>query len=182
VILDLATPTDRLRIPDEGHGPRRKLEEEAISLAASILYAAHAADFEIGLTIIGVPGLDSAVRRSTWHLSRLFAALACIDLDVEDRTPRRATAVAERSSQVVVHPARVEPGAAREDALHLSARRLADLVEGPLGWDPTRLRYAGEAAEPGAGEMSAASGESNADGGSRARERAPAASGRGRSA
>ena len=66
-----------------------------------------------------------------------MAALAGIDLDA----PRVARGLPpsthiERAGQIVIHPDRVDPRFGREDAWHLAARQLSNLVTRPLGWDP----------------------------------------------
>lgn len=136
VILDLRAPTPSLRVePNEPHSARQ-LEERAISLAASIIQDADARGFEVGLTVAGSPLPRLPIRRGHWHREKMMAALAAIDLDAKrhDSPPRDPDA--ERTGQIVIHPDRVDPSAGRDDALHLSARRLEDLVVRSLGWGP----------------------------------------------
>jgi len=129
VVLNLTVPTTRLG-PDAAAA--RELEEQAVSLAASIVQEAHQRGFEVGLAIPGTAAPPMLIRRSHWHRGRIMAALAAIDLDA----PRVRAGVkgaglgglGERASQIVVHPDRVEPGLGRDDALHLSARHLDRLV------------------------------------------------------
>lgn len=144
VILDLTTPTEKLHVEPGGFAEARELEERGISLAASILHAANIDGYEVGLTVLGAdPPLPSiAVRRNPWHLHKIMAALASIDLD----RPRRPVLAAnlqpirdaERASLVVISPDRVQPLPGREDAWHLTARQLESLTAGPIGWDPSR--------------------------------------------
>ena len=115
----------------------RQREEEAISLAASIVHAADAAGYEVGMSILGLPVPSLPIRRSRWHLGRMMVALASIDPD-EARSPaaRSSLPEAERAVLVVVHPDRVDPTVGRADAWHLTARQLDQLAVRPIGWDP----------------------------------------------
>jgi uncharacterized protein (DUF58 family) len=126
VLLNLAVP-----------GVDRRLEEHAISLAASILHAADAAGFEVGLSILGRPQPALPVRRSHRHLTKMMAALAAIDLD-ETPGQTATTRDIDRIGLVVIHPDRVDARLGRADAWHLSARQIDQLTSVPLGWDPAR--------------------------------------------
>ena len=145
VILDLTVPTSQLHVEPAGPEQARDLEERAISLAASVLHAADLDGFEVGLTIMGFPAPDIAVRRNQWHYNKVMAALAGIDLDASRLGARsRPIRDAERAAIVVIAPDRVQPFAAREDAIYLTARQLDTLAVRPIGWD-ARRRAAGVA-------------------------------------
>jgi uncharacterized protein (DUF58 family) len=151
VIMNLAPPADRLPAGPGEERAARQLEEKAISLAASIVRAAHRAGFEVGLSLPGTGHPPLLIRRSAWHRTRLLSALAAIDLDAPRAAPaQRAALHGERAAQVVIHPDRVDPSAARDDALHLSARHMEGLVAHAIGWDPSA------AAPPGAPHPEAA--------------------------
>jgi uncharacterized protein (DUF58 family) len=125
VVLNLTKPP---RAPAESE--EDDLEEQAISLAASIVHSADLAGYEIGLTVLGVDRAPIPIRRSHWHRNRIMAALAEIDLE-EPRVPTGPWAPAhqELAGLVVVHPDRVEPGVIRDDAWHFSARQMDHLVD-----------------------------------------------------
>lgn len=136
VILNLTGPTGRRRaVPDRAGA--RALEERAISLAASIVHVADLQGFEVGVSLPGTGQPSLPIRRGHWHREKIMAALAEIDLDAR-REPgeSRGGPRAERAGQIVVHPDRIEPGLAREDAWHLSARQLESLIVRPPAWDP----------------------------------------------
>jgi uncharacterized protein (DUF58 family) len=126
---------------------QREMEEKAISLAGSILYAADRAGMEVGLTVLGVPMAPIPIRRSHWHLSRMMSSLAAIDLDLPPRRPAAlaeaarerlagpAAAQHEAAGLIVVHPGDIETrvlpasgGSAYASAWHLSARQLESLI------------------------------------------------------
>jgi len=130
VVLDLTTPTDKLQVADASEA--REIEENAISLVASLLHAAHLEGYEIGLTVMGSDMMPIALRRNRWHLNKMMAALASIDLD----TPRVAASPgpvrdAERAGIVVIAPDRIAPLVGREQALYLSARHMSSLLAEP---------------------------------------------------
>jgi uncharacterized protein (DUF58 family) len=138
IVVNLTTPTDGLPVAAEaGAGAARRLEERAISLAASIVDAAEREGYEVGLTLPGIDTPSLLIRRGHWHRSKIMGALAGIDLDAPRaaRGPAPAT-LGERAAQIVVHPHRVEPAIGRDDALHLTAGQLSTLAVGVLGWDP----------------------------------------------
>jgi uncharacterized protein (DUF58 family) len=136
VILDLTVPSAKLRVDASGEVSARDLEEHAISLAASIVRAADLDGFEVGLTVVGLDIPAIAVRRNQWHLRKIMAALASIDLD-QPRSAARPQPIreAERAALVVITPDRVQPLASRDDAMHLSARQLESFVARPIGWN-----------------------------------------------
>ncbi|MHC4989512.1 MAG: DUF58 domain-containing protein [Planctomycetota bacterium] len=117
----------------------RELEEQAISLAASMVHAVDAAGFEVGLSILGMPIAPLPVRRSQWHLGKIMAALALIDLERPRRQIGRGQLPdVERTGLVVIHPDRVDAAIGRADAWHFTARQLEQLASRPIGWDPRR--------------------------------------------
>lgn len=128
VVLNLKTPTAELRVDSPAPIPPEQLEEQAISLVASILSAAASQGYETGLTVLGVDLSPTPLRRGHWHLQKMFAALASISL-TDTRTRPMPMAEGERAAVVVVHPDRVDPGAARADAMHLLAGQMSRLVD-----------------------------------------------------
>ena len=149
VALNLLRATDDLRLSEATHAARRDAEERAISLAASILYAADMAGYEVGLSVLGFDMPRMPLRRSRWHLGKMLAALAAIDLNAV-RLPRTRTAVpdAERAGLVLVHPDRVDPSLGRDDVWHLTAAQLETMSTGVLGWEPSRMRHLTDVVEP----------------------------------
>ena len=136
VILDLTTPTRELQHESRKLSARRAMEERAISLAASLLRAADHEDFEVGLAVLGFDMPEIPLRHNRWHLSKIMAALAAIDLD----SPRTAAVRLdryddERAGLVVVSPDRVGMIGRREDAWYLTSRQLSELAVQPIGWD-----------------------------------------------
>jgi len=128
VVLDLMRPTAQLRV---GAGPdaavrARALEEDAITLAASLLAAADRGGYEYALDIHGADSPRTLLRRGHWHLQRLMAMLASVDLDAE-RVEQRRSEREERASLVVINVDRVDLAKDRPGSLHLAATRLADL-------------------------------------------------------
>jgi len=130
IVLDLTTPTHKLQT--DCVDDARELEERAISLAASLLHAAHGEDYEIGLSVLGVAITPIALRRNVWHLNKIMAALASIDLDGA-REPIASAPVrqAERAGVIVVTSDRITPLAGHEQAIYFSARHLTSLLAEP---------------------------------------------------
>lgn len=128
VLLDLSRPTAQLRVePGADAATRaRALEENAITLAASLLAAADRDGYEYALDVIGLDAPRTLLRRGHWHLQRLMVLLASIDLD-EARALRARAERDERAALVVIHVDRVDAGDDRPGALHLAATRLEDL-------------------------------------------------------
>ncbi|MHC4947974.1 MAG: DUF58 domain-containing protein [Planctomycetota bacterium] len=131
VVLDLTQRSEPLA-----------LEEDAISLAASVLHAADLEGFEIGLSVCGVPFEHVQLRRGHWHLQKILAALAALDLAGAGDAGGATVPDIEGAGLIVIHPDRVDPAVGGGDALHLSARQLGVLAVRPIGWDPTRARQA----------------------------------------
>lgn len=130
VLLDLRTPTRSLAIAEsEGARHARSLEEDAISLASSVVHAAAQAGYEVGLTISGTDTPVFPLRRSHWHREKMMAALAGVDLDAE-RTPSRGPLVSdfERAALVIVHPDGVDLAVGGDDVLHLTASQMDRLT------------------------------------------------------
>ncbi len=137
VVVNLRLPTDELRTTGR---EARELEEDAITLAASILTHAERHGFESGLVLLGTGAGSLPVRRGRWHLERMLAALAAIDLEApRDRLARIGEQVRDRVTTVVIHPDRAVASLAPDKAWHLVATRLETM----LAADPPR-----PAAEP----------------------------------
>ncbi len=145
VAINLMRATEDLRMANDTRKAKREAEERAISLAASILYAADKSGYETGLSVLGYDMPKMPLRRSRWHLGRMLAALASIDLDVDRQAQSRGVLPsAERAAFVIVHPDRVDPGLARDDVWHLTAAQLESVTTGTLGWDPSQIRNVGD--------------------------------------
>ena len=136
IVLDLKTPTDQLQASVAEGLTARQLEEMAISLAASIVHAAHETGFEVGLSLPGTGMAQIAMRRSKWHVNKIMAALASIDLKAQRVASAGPTLLdAERAGLVVISPDRVNPVTSREDVLYLTGLHLKTLAVGALGWE-----------------------------------------------
>jgi uncharacterized protein (DUF58 family) len=158
VILNLTTPTDQLRA-GPNLPPSRELEELAIELAASVVYSAYHEGYDVGLTVLGADVPVIALRRSCWHLRKIMAALAAIDIDAPRIAPLGGSvADSERAGLVVVHPDRVDLSAGGPHALHLTSNQLAKLAVKPMDWDPGRFMPAPTPVRTMAGVAAAASG------------------------
>jgi uncharacterized protein (DUF58 family) len=129
VVLDLRIPTNKLEV--EGHDLKlaRKYEEEAITLAASLLKMAQRNQIDTALHILGLPGVEGGLRHGTWHRLRLTAALAMLDLD----EPRQETSAApgdfERAALIVIQCDLVRPLSGRQDAWYYTASQLPLLTD-----------------------------------------------------
>ncbi len=138
ISLDLTTPTAQLKTTTEEPETARQLEEQAICLAASLLSMADTAGYEVGLAVGGLDTPDIPLRRGQWHMHKIMAALASIELDQERQTESNSFGDAgERAGLVVIRPDRSEPILNRDDAWLLTASHLDTLSVRPLGWDPT---------------------------------------------
>lgn len=126
---------------------QRSLEEDAISLAASIIHEADQTGYEIGLVILGIDHEPIPIRRAYWHRHRLLAALAEIDLEAPRTVAsQRESADARHAGLVVIHPGRVDPAVVRAEAWHLSAQQMSHLVDR----DGRRIDVAGRLSEAAA--------------------------------
>ena len=132
VIVNLTSPARA-----EGAGPSaHQLEERAVSLAPSIVHAADRQGYGVGLSLPGTGAPSLLIRRNHWHRAKIMGALAAIDLEAPRTRVTAPAAHGELAAQIVIHPDRVDPALGADDALHLTARRLAELVVRPIGWDP----------------------------------------------
>jgi uncharacterized protein (DUF58 family) len=125
IVIDLTTPTNELNCEQDA----RLLEEEAISLCASLLVEAVRQEQEVGLAILGsvckgIGGFHTNPR----HVQRLLASLVKINLDAE-RAPLQLRSIAEmkHSGIVVIRPDRARPVLALKDAWFFSASQFDDL-------------------------------------------------------
>jgi uncharacterized protein (DUF58 family) len=118
VVLDLRLPTAEL--DEAAFDVARHLEEEAISCAASLLFAAHGSGDEVGLRVLGIEAAVHHPRRGSLHLDRMLSTLALLNLDGPREGQLHSGPV--RSGEIVVQPDRVRPLAGLSDVLHVSAR------------------------------------------------------------
>ncbi len=125
VVLDLRRATDALRVT--GGVDPRTLEEDAITLAASLMALADRQGDEFGLTVLGLEVAAIPLRRGHFHRAKVLAALAAIDLD----QPRDASASlrdsAERATILFVHPDRADTTVAPSVGWNFTASQLATL-------------------------------------------------------
>lgn len=131
VVLDLTTPTDELQVSSDERWTPAELEEDAISLAASILQDASTRGYDIGLSVQGLDCPMHGLRGGLRHLGRILGTLADLDL-TQDRQDWSAIPERERAGLVVVHPDRVRKTLSRPDMWHLTARQLNELVSEPV--------------------------------------------------
>lgn len=168
IVLNLTVPTDALpaaaavkRNKSAVDPSPRELEERAISLAASFAHLAHHAGMEISLIALGTRVPYIGMRRGYWHLHKVMAALASIDLDEpRDEQDRLPGIDAERAGVVMIHPDRVNDvprPIGRAEALHLTGRQLESLAIKPIGWDAAEFVNRGE--KPGSESSLGSSGE-----------------------
>jgi uncharacterized protein (DUF58 family) len=142
VVLNLRTPTDRLRVAENGPSSR-ELEERAIAIAASIISLADRQGYEVGLTIIGMRDREldlaaaaalrrSPLRRGHWHVEKLMSMLAAVDLDAaRDEEAHLPDIDRDRAILVAVHADRVAPSVVSEGAWHFVATQLESLLMSP---------------------------------------------------
>lgn len=131
VVLNLGTPTAELRF-DGGGRPHvgeaeaaRELEEDAIALAASLIVQAEGEGFEVGLSVLGLAAPPAPIRRGHWHVERILATLADLNLDAKrDGVGRYVEGERDRATIAVVHPDRAAPAVAPSGAWHLVATKL----------------------------------------------------------
>jgi len=105
VVLDLTTPTNNLQCRDA-----RTMEEQSITLAASLLAEALRQGHEFALTVLGLPtSPDVGLRTGQRHLDRLLSTLASLNLD-DDRQKIQQQMLRnfERVGRVVIRPDRSE--------------------------------------------------------------------------
>ncbi|HWB18914.1 MAG TPA: DUF58 domain-containing protein [Phycisphaerales bacterium] len=127
VVLDLGFPERSAQSLSDAD---RDLCEMAISLAASVIRAAHNAGYEIGLDVPGSQMPSTSIRGGHWHEQKLLATLAGIDTALV--TPSQAKVMlrdVERAGLLVIHVGDHDPAARREDAVYLHARQLPNLIE-----------------------------------------------------
>ena len=125
VVLDLTTPTQALQC----EGDARKLEEESISLCASLLVEAMRQEQDIALSILGfstqgIGGFHSSKR----HLSRLLTSLARVNLD-SPREPMHINSVTamKQSGLVIIRPDRSAPIHSLRDAWYFTPSQFEEL-------------------------------------------------------
>jgi len=123
--IDLRRPTASLRVA-EGVDPR-ELEEQAITLAASLAETALGAGIEVGLRLPGTGLPELPIRGGRRHLDRLLAHLGAIELDGERADSGPSVPAPTAASLVVVHPDRIDTSLGHEGAWHLLPSSLAEL-------------------------------------------------------
>lgn len=130
VMLDLSEESSKLRFDPKREFDARQLEERAITMAASLCACADREGLEFGLTVLGFNDHPLPLKRGYWHLQRLLAGLAVLDLTAE-RSPayRDSSNTTERCAVVVVHPARINPGRGPSDSWHWSATRIEEFLD-----------------------------------------------------
>ncbi len=125
IILDLTTPTEKLNSEDD----KRLIEEQAISLCASLLTEASSQGHEIGLTILGVTGsCNAGMHSGSRHLGKLCSSLAKVKLD-EDRLPMptHLGLHAIHSGLIVIRPDKTKPIQQAKDAWYFTASQFEHL-------------------------------------------------------
>jgi uncharacterized protein (DUF58 family) len=125
IVLDLTTPTSALNWESDV----RKLEEDAISLCASLVVEAVRQEQEVALSVLGfsIQGVDS-FHSSQRHVSRLLSSLARIQLDnTREPIQLRALASMKQSGLVVIRPDRSEPIRSIKDAWYFTAPQFKEL-------------------------------------------------------
>ncbi|MEM9753578.1 MAG: DUF58 domain-containing protein [Planctomycetota bacterium] len=106
-------------------------EEDAITLAASLLDAAHRQGFWSGLAVLGPSCPVFAPQLGLPHRARMLEALARLDLSVRDQTPRAGMIV----PSVVIKPGLptvIAPGDQRVDPNNVTTRSARVLYGGEL--------------------------------------------------
>ena len=130
VILDLSEQSSKLRFDAAREFHALQLEERAITMAASLCACADKGGLEFGLTVLGFDDRPLPLRRGYWHLQRLLAGLAVLDLSLERVAHNRQSSNAsERCAVVVVHPARINPDHGPPHAWHWSATRIEEFLD-----------------------------------------------------
>jgi len=130
VVLDLSEEASKLRFDPKQDFDAQRLEERAITMAASLCASADKEGLEFGLTVLGFNDHPLPLRRGYWHLQRLLAGLAVLDLS-QKRSPagRIESVTTERCAVVVVHPARINPDRGPSDSWHWSATRIDEFLD-----------------------------------------------------
>jgi len=130
VILDLSEESSSLRFDESRDFDAHGLEERAITMAASLCACADREGLEFGLTVLGFDDPPLPLRRGYWHLQRLLAGLAVLDL-TKRRAPdtRQTSNASERCAVVVIHPARINPDRGPSQSWHWSATRIEEFLD-----------------------------------------------------
>lgn len=130
IVLNLSAAPGSLKFDADRGVSAEELEERAITMAASLAGAAEQQGLEFGLSILGFDTASIPLRRGYWHRERVLTSLAMIDLSDERlESVGDVLREEERSSLVVVHPARIDPRSAPDHALHWSATRIEELLD-----------------------------------------------------
>jgi uncharacterized protein (DUF58 family) len=130
VILDLSEQSSKLRFDATRDFDARQLEERAITMAASLCACADKEGLEFGLTVLGFDDRPLPLSRGYWHLQRLLAGLAVLDLSLDRVTDSfHSSNTSERCAVVVVHPARINPDHGPPHAWHWSATRIEEFLD-----------------------------------------------------
>lgn len=132
VVLDLRRATSLLRF-DAAATPGvtmtgRDLEEQAITLAASLLAQAERDGYEQRLSVLGLPSPVMPLRRGHWHLQKALGVLGGLDLDAARSTGDTLPAERERAATIIVHVDRADLAVGTPGAMHLLASQLATLA------------------------------------------------------
>lgn len=130
LVLDLRRTTSSLRVDRAAGGSARDLEEQAISLAASLAETADGMGVECGLQVAGCDLITLPIRGGRRHVDRILAHLAAIDLD-GPRKVQSDVSSPGNTATVVIHPDRVDPSIGGEDAWHLLPGSLEDFKDLP---------------------------------------------------
>jgi uncharacterized protein (DUF58 family) len=125
IVLDLTTPTDGLSCENDS----RKLEEDAISMCASLVVEAARQEQEVSMSILGfsMQGIEN-FHSGKRHVNRLLSSLARIRLDdVREPIQMRALADMKQTGLVVIRPDRAEPIRSIKDAWYFTALQFEEL-------------------------------------------------------
>lgn len=143
VVLDLTRPTQEVAAGIPAGEDARQREEDAITLAASVIVHAEREGWEVSLRVAGmppdarIPVPTSTFRRGAWHLDRLLGHLAAVDLDAPrqraaERTGEPGARIDADPSRgavaIAVHPGRADLSVGGAHALHLTASALRELA------------------------------------------------------
>lgn len=125
VVLDLRRETSALRVAS-GVDPRA-LEEDAITLAASLMALADRQGDEFGLTVLGLDVAAIPLRRGHFHRAKVLAALAAIDLDLPRDPSASLRESAERATILFVHADRADTSVSPSVGWNFTASQLSTL-------------------------------------------------------